>query len=288
MAVSSLEKAILLTVAYTQQFQYPLSREEITSRLIARETSESNAFFDSQKVTQKTVIQTLNSLVKRKKLLLQKGWYFLPGKSDCIETRTKRSQAAAEKWQEVEFFVKAAQKISWIEAIFITGSLAMNNTRPEDDVDFMIVTQPHRLWLTRLWVTWFAWQHGKRRSWHGEEKRSWCFNLWVTSDSLPVFTEKPSLYVAYELLQTRCVFDRTRVEERLLKSNHWALEFLPLGQWKRGSRKPVAAKEGWFGTVANYLAYAVQWVYMRPHVTRERVTLKWAFFHPRDTEAGIG
>jgi len=76
------------------------------------------------------------------------------------------------------------------------------------------VTEPGRLWLTRLWVIWQAWRRGKRRSWQGEEKRSWCFNLWLDSDHLDLFQDYQSLYTAYELIQAQPVLDRGEVATR--------------------------------------------------------------------------
>jgi len=289
MAVSSLERAILLTVSYTNQFDFPLTILELYERLVLRRQADSSPLFKPQNLTISLLKKAVTALVSAKKLEQAAGFIFLPQRRQVVALRQARAEMAVQKKSEVVAFVTQAQKIPWITGIFVTGSLAMKNAKTDDDIDFMIVTRSRRLWLTRLWVIWFAWRKGKRRSWHGEEKNSWCFNLWVAEDTLSVFQQTPSLYVAYELLQATAVFDRGGVEERLMAEVPWTTQFLPLAKkftTRRQSSEQLHQANFWL-MILEKLAFGVQWLYMRRHITREKISLNWAFFHPRDTEAKI-
>lgn len=297
MALTPLQRSVLYTLAYTAQFSYPLTADEVCFRLIGRLDQRTRVLSHAPTPTQ--VNRALASLVQ-KRLLKKEGISFsLRQMSGLVEIRRQRFLQDQAKWREVRSAVGWFKHIPWIQAIFVTGSLAMNNAGPDEDIDFMIVTAPDRLWLTRLVVSGFAWLRGKRRSWQGEEKRSWCFNLWLEEDQLELFARQPSLYTAYELLQARLVFDRNRVGERLFAQNRWVRSYLPLAVQLRGKRLFSKTDPSFLialhntSVIAsindrlNSWAYAFQRWYMQPHITREQVTKRYALFHPRDTQGWL-
>jgi len=289
MALSSLEQAIILTISYPDQFSYPLTMSEIWQRLI-KQVGEWWLVLPRE-VTQKQVAKTLKILLGKKIIETDGTLYWLRGRSFLSDRRQRRQRMSQGKWLEVDRAVAFAEKIPWVSAVFITGSLAMNNVDQDDDTDFMIVTQANRLWLTRLCLSLYAMALGKRRSWHGEEKRSWCFNLWLEEPALSILGEEHSLYRAYELLQAKVAFDRTGVAKQLRLTNQWLREFLPNAAWS-GGRTVTSGfpQETWLSRLTsrlNTIAFELQFWYMAGHMTRERVTKTYAFFHPRDTQGWI-
>lgn len=285
MALSSLEQAIILTISYPDQFSYPVTYSEIWHRLIKRVGEWWVVLPKNPTKTQ--VSRTIKSLLRKKVIETDGTSYWLTGRSFLTDRHHRRQRASLIKWQEIGQVVRFAQRIPWVSAIFVTGSLAMNNAEPDDDSDFMIVTQPGRLWLTRPLISLFAIAKGKRRSWQGEEKRSWCFNLWIEESEFGVLAEETSLYKAYELIQAKIVFDRGGVEKRLRTMTQWVRGYLPNVKWVESRSLPrLAFKNNWV-TRLNHLAYEVQLWYMKSHMTRERVTEQYAFFHPRDTQSSI-
>jgi hypothetical protein len=285
MALSSLEQAIILTVSYTDQFSYPLTVSEIWQRLVKR---VGEWWLVLPKTTSKKQFNTaLKRLLRKGILESDQEFFWLKERSFLVDRRQRRQRISQTKWQEIEPLIRFAAKIPWVSAVFITGSLAMNSADQEDDSDFMIITQPARLWLTRLLISLYAFFKGKRRSWHGEEKRSWCFNLWLEESALVVLDEEYSLYRAYELVQAVCIFDRRQVEKRLHGITPWVKDFLPNAVWAGARSLPQIVRPTGLMTHVNTLAYRLQRWYMSGHMTRERVTPQYAFFHPRDTQGSI-
>jgi hypothetical protein len=148
--------------------------------------------------------------------------------------------------------------------------------------------------LSRVVIGFITWLKGKRRTRDREGHQSWCFNLWLEETELGIFGQRQSIYTAYELIQARCVFDRANTAAELLKANEWVNQFLPLARvlspknpglkTSQTSRTPL-----WRSLlqVANWFAYHLQLCYMWSHMTREVVTPRMAFFHPRDTQGWI-
>src|SRR5258708_2030177 len=144
-----LERQILLTLAYTDQFQFPLASEELWERLIWSPKKLGAA------PNKKAFQLLLSNLVKRKIIFCEDGFYFLT--KDLSKLRRRREKIAQEKWKEVRQFTKSVSWFPGINAIFVTGSLAMNNATENQDVDFFIVTAKNCLWVTRPFVVFATW-----------------------------------------------------------------------------------------------------------------------------------
>lgn len=288
MALRPLEQALLYTLAYTTQFQYPLTPAELSERLIF-------ALDDRvllTRVTTTQIVKGIKRLVKLRLLHKEDEYLVLPGFENTVQTRAKRQAITAARQPELTQFVSLVQQCPWVAAVFVTGSFALANGEKDADIDFLVVTYPQRLWLARLWLLFQAMKRGKRRSWQGEEKGSWCFNLWVEQDQLAIFGQQASVYTAYELLQAQVVFDRAQVAQELLAENSWAKKYLPrFHAWdlvsEGGKDQSVHQTTSPWLNWLNRWAYRFQWWYMKPHVTREKVRYGYAFFHPRDTQSWI-
>ncbi|MBU2543687.1 nucleotidyltransferase domain-containing protein, partial [Patescibacteria group bacterium] len=204
------------------------------------------------------------------------------------------------RWPEVDELSRIIGWIGWVKGIGVTGSLAMKNIRPKSDIDFMIVTQPHRLWVTRLLVMLIIWIVGKRRTRHGAEDDSWCFNLWLDTASMDLPIYKQTIYSAYEVCQAKWVLDKDGTAQEFYQANQWVKVYLPNYYQEcvvsGGEELIRTTKKHWsvfywlwswlwssFFYLINLTAYAFQLVYMYPHLTREKVSLGFAYFHPRST-----
>ncbi len=108
-------------------------------------------------------------------------------------------------------------KLPFVRMVAVTGSLAMSNTDEGKDIDYMIVTEPGRLWLCRALSILIA-RFAKL------EKVSLCPNYLVTTNALE-FKER-SLYVAHELAQM-IPLSGTEIYQEIRQRNHWTVDYLP-------------------------------------------------------------
>ena len=289
---STLQRKQLLTLADTAQFSYPLTPLELYFRLLS-----------SHKVPFFLFVSEQQNLIQRSIIFYKNGHLFLSNVSDneqrrLLSLRKIRKSNSQIKWKDAYRFVHFAKLIPFISGIAITGSLAVNNAVTDDDVDFLIVTQKHRLWITRLLVILFASFVGKRRSFAQEEKNSWCFNLWVEESDIQLPKTSRSVYEAYEVAQTVWVYSKNSVDRYFYKCNYWVNQYV---YWYHEVSKLNSTKEvlrskfsvdrifliSFFFDLINYFAYLFQFIYMKRHMTREKVSLTHAFFHPRDTKKMI-
>jgi hypothetical protein len=264
-----LKKHILLTTAYSAVFGQSLSVAEVEKRLLISRGK-------------------IGSELKLPKLITDQS------------LRDKRRKNSLKKLDEAQKFVSILKHIPWIKAVVVTGSVAVNNAVENDDTDFLIITQKNRLWLARPLVVLVAMWFGKRRQADGSHRdNSWCLNMFLDEDKLKVGKGGRSIYTAYEVLQAKFIFDRGGVEQRWLQENSWVGRVLPNFYEFRKEEvlKKVRMVEGinkegfnedWGGfDLLNELLFKFQYWYMKSRITREKVELGRAFFHPRDTRGEI-
>ncbi len=304
-----LARRILMTLGYSQAFGFPLTSHEIWVRLLVKSTHTTQGVIPV--VTESQVVTVLQPLVHDGVVGVRDNHYFFAGHETTVVDRKKQTALSQVKWMEVQSFVEQIRHIPWIQGVAVTGSLAVDSTHPGDDIDFMIVTSANRLWLSRVWISWLAQLQGKRRSWKREDLNSWCFNLWLSEDRLRMPIALQTVYGAYELCQAKWVYSRpgSGVAMTFLKENSWAKWYVPNyyaskkydassaiekstreeggKSWSMSISTLVEAVFNLPLTIINLLFYSIQFSYMKSHMTRERVSLHSAFFHPRNTKHGI-
>lgn len=202
----ALEQAILQTVAYADIFDYPLTGPEIHHYLVATRAS--------LPMVQEAVN---NGLLAKQRLILHTGYLTLPGREAIVETRLRREGLSTELWHKGERYGLAIAALPFVRLVAVTGTLAVNNVEQGADIDYLIVTLPGRVWLTRLLCVALV-RLGRLG---GVEI---CPNLVISTDALAQFEH--SFFTAHELAQMIPLYGM-QTYRQLLSANDWACRFLP-------------------------------------------------------------
>jgi len=199
--MSSLQRAILLSVAYADIFDYPL-----TAREIHRYCGLKIPFND------------IYAEIQGFRFLSQVGnYYSLPGREALIDVRIRRKEISARLWPNAIRYGQAISRLPFVRMVTVTGSLAVNNTENLADIDYLIVTEPDFLWSCRAMVL----AVGKLAGLRG-------FNLcpnYIVSTRALKFQEQ-NLYVAHELAQM-VPLSGFNVYAEIRYQNDWITDFLP-------------------------------------------------------------
>lgn len=280
-----INEAIIKTLQYSAHFNFPLTKHELYHRLIAFQT------------THQKLLTGLNKLIVSRQVLHVDNYYCLPTDAHTIKLRQSRLKTSQSKKKLAHKYATWLARTPGVIAIYLTGSLAVNNATPSDDIDFMIITQAGRLWLTRLLLTLLSEALGIRRRPNARHTNNQlCLNLYLTPTSLSIPPTKRNLYTAYELIQATPLYDPTDTQTQLLNANLWLCNYLP--NWEPRSdvlsRSDLLSKSrhgGMFSRVLTRsgqtlmcilesLLYHLQLLYMRGKITSEYITRDQAFFHP--------
>jgi hypothetical protein len=207
----SLREAIQWTVLYGSVFDYPLTRDEVYRFLMAPGGSRAE------------VEIAIDDALARGDGLETDGRFLYPrGRSGSVTTRLRRGQHAGQAWRRARFYARLIWTLPYVRMVAVTGALAMNNVEQGDDLDFLIVTDAGRLWMTRGMILMLA-RLARVRS------DSLCPNYIISSRALRF--EQRDVYTAHELAQMTLLHGR-EVAERLWTENVWCRDFLPNAWWR--------------------------------------------------------
>ncbi len=268
--------AILKTLVYSDIFDYPLTAREVAKYLIS-----------DTEVTINTVQKNLKIFADSKLIYTNGGFYFLKGREKIVELRKKREKWSREKWRIAKETAERLKIIPMIKMIGITGALSMENCKEEDDIDLLIITDADCLWLTRLLIILFSPLLGIKRRKPKEEivRNKICFNLFLEENHLKI--EPENLFLAHEVCQVRPLVDKDFTYQNFLEENKWVKKYLPNATKITNHKPPATNHKKCLLSFLDTLAFKLQYLYMKPKMTIERVNLHQAFFHPKNLQLNI-
>jgi len=283
--ISSLPENILKTLAYADIFDYPLTLDELVKFLIGK-----------SEVKKKDLLNSLTKMITNSKKIYTDGeFYCLSKRKNLIPSRVKKRKWSKEKLKIAQKTAAKLQLLPWIKMVGITGALAMENCQKEDDIDLLVITSADSLWITRLLTILLSPFLGIKRRKPKEKypKDKICFNLFLEENHLKI--QPQDLFTAHEICQVKPLFNKDQTYEKFLLENKWVKKFLPnaFGCLLLEKNSPIfspdfrARIKNLFLKIFNKISFALQYWYMKPKITQEKVSYSQAFFHPENQRKKI-
>lgn len=200
------EQAVVNTVSYVDAFDYPLTPAEIHRYLVRLSLSpgELHRILD-------------NGRLVPHRLSYRDGLYMLPGRESVAEIRRERQRVAARLWPGAIHHARLIARMPFVRMVAVTGSLAVNNVGPREDIDYLVVTADDHLWVSRAFVLLIV-------RWAARQGIELCPNYFLSERALR-FTEQ-NLYTAHEVVQMVPLYGLP-VYDALRRVNNWTQRFLP-------------------------------------------------------------
>lgn len=142
-------------------------------------------------------------------------FFHLEGREHLSRIRREREAASRQAWKTARRVVTFIRHVPFVRGIIVTGSLGVRSFKKGDDMDFLVLVAPGRLWFVFLFLG--ALQRIASR-------RYLCPNYYISCDHLEVCRRSP--YVARELLQSRPIYGREACR-RFYEQNGWVRFVLP-------------------------------------------------------------
>jgi hypothetical protein len=137
--MDAIETAILRTVLYADVFKFPLTPREIHHFLIS-----------DKPVTAEQVEHTLeNSPTLKQHIRQAQGYIVCVGHEDMIEVRASHERASQKLMPLALRYGTWLARLPFVRMVALTGALSMRNAVENDDLDYLLVTMPGRVWMAR-------------------------------------------------------------------------------------------------------------------------------------------
>lgn len=130
-------------------------------------------------------------------------------------------------WDTVENYKFLFKRIPFLSAVFVCNSLSFSNSKPNSDIDLFIVAEKNRLFIMRLFITFYLHLFGIRR--HGKFiSNRFCLSFFIdeTHLSLKIIAKKDDFYLAYWIKKLVLVYSNGLTQDFLIKANPWIFNYI--------------------------------------------------------------
>jgi len=204
--LSLLSQKFLKTLAYYDIFSYPLTKEEI--------------FYNTPTNgdTKEKVFKNINNLAELGIIHNNNGYYSLSNNSGYVPRRIAGNKRAEKRLKTAKYFTKIIARFPYVRAVLISGSLSKGYMDEKADIDFFIITKPHRLWISRFLLMLF------KKMFLLNSKKNFCINYYITTENLEI--KNKNIYTAIELASLLPTYGAD-IYENLYNANHWIKKYVP-------------------------------------------------------------
>jgi len=204
--VSNLEEGCMLCLNYFGIFSYPLTVDEV---------HQYNAFAASKN----EIKNSLNRLVEQQKIFRYNSFYLLDDDKKWVEERLAGNARAMKLLEQSKKYVSNIAAFPFVKGIAISGSLSKFYAADDPDIDYFIITEANRLWISRSLLHLF-----KKFTFLTGHQHYYCMNYFIDTMALPILHRNQ--YSAIEVATLLPAYNPDLNQEFYLK-NKWMHEFLP-------------------------------------------------------------
>jgi predicted nucleotidyltransferase len=224
-SLTSEESGIIRTLLYFDIFNYPLTEEEIL---------KFNPVLISSK---REMIENLSRLTNRKLIFKIDQFYSVRSEEWLAERRVLGNEMAKKMIGIARKYANLIAMFPYVRAIMLSGSISKNYMDADSDIDYFIVTQPGRLWITRALLALF------RRLFLLNSNKFFCTNYLVDTETLEI--EEKNIYTAFETATLIPVYGE-HLWKKFQARNNWVKNHFP-----------------------NLLSYQTEFIHERSHSTKK-------------------
>jgi hypothetical protein len=198
--------SLMRTIIYFDVFLYPLNKEELLQ------------YCDFKISDLAPAENALNWLCNNGYLSQNSGFYYIGNDASKVERRQAGNKLAAKRMKDARFYSKIIAAFPFVRAVCISGSLSKNYMDHNSDIDYFIITEPGRLWLSRSMLVLF------KKIFLLNSHRNFCINYVVDSNHLAI--EERSIYAATETVLLLPMINLQLFRD-FLETNKWYWDYYP-------------------------------------------------------------
>jgi len=202
------DSSYLKTLAYFDIFSFPLTESELNAW----------RWISADEINMEMQIENVN------------GFNFLSGREHILIERQTRYINSVLKLRRARKVAKILSLLPSVKMIAVCNSLGFLNARQGSDIDFFILTDSGKIWLTRFWLQGILKILRLRPYDKNEKKDSICLTFFLSTDNLDIRTlqvAEPDIYLAYWITQLLPIYNPESWYENFFHTNSWIEKYIP-------------------------------------------------------------
>lgn len=204
--LSTQQAALVKTLLYFDIFNYPLTSSELLENC------------QSERISALEMAKSLEELTLKNYISKQGEFYFLADREALVERRKAGNAEADKKMKVAQYMSDFISKFPFVQSVSISGSLSKNYMDKESDIDFFIITTPHRLWLCRGILVAF------KKIVLFNSRKHFCINYYLDSENLEI--PDRNIFTATEIVFLKPTFNQD-LFHKFRESNKWCAVYYP-------------------------------------------------------------
>jgi hypothetical protein len=218
--LSAGQQSVVRTLLYYHIFDYPLTAAEIL-RFSSRPWNEPA-----------DVEKSARDLVARALVGADRGFYFVGEHSHVDERAADEARARAALPRAVSWS-RFIGRFPYVRGVAISGTLSKGVMKEGDDLDYLVFTEPDRVWLCRLLLM------GFKKVVLLNSHHLFCINYLLAADRLEI--PDHDVFTATEIAWLLPTVNPS-IYGRFLEANAWIEDYFP--NWRRRGGDRVAPLAG--------------------------------------------
>lgn len=220
---SSFEVSVLRALLYYDIWSYPLSAKELF------------AFLPVNSMSFEEFQRNLELLNGSHPVRAHEGYFFVRGKTPAVVTqRLQRERHARRLWRIARLMAHVIRRFPFVRGIFVSGDLSKNATHRKSDIDFFILTEPDRLWISRTLLILF------KKVFLLNRKKFFCLNYFATTNHLRL--DEENVFLATEVAHLKPMYNN-RLFFEYMEANSWIKKYFPNFDLKALGIQPMHGRQ---------------------------------------------
>src|SRR5687768_7852879 len=160
--------SMLRIMAYFDIFSYPLTAAEIYN------------YCDHSNTSLKEVQMQLEDLANRNVISRRMHFYYLGNDETVVDKRLEANRLSEKYMRKARSYSKLMSAFPFVKGICISGSLSKGSADNKADIDYFILTDPGRLWISRTLLVLF------KKLFLFNSRKYFCVNYFIDTDHLEI------------------------------------------------------------------------------------------------------
>jgi len=216
--VKKIKKEIIKVIVFFDMFDYPVTEFELWR-------------FLGVKCSLRKIMEVMSDkeFLRKHDIEKKNSFYFFASRSYIIETRNARYNYTDRKFKIAIRVAKLFRFIPWIKMISIGNIVGSNNLDNNGDIDFFIITEKNRVWISRLFCACLMAMFRMRPS-PGNEKDKVCLSFFIDTEMVDlekIKFSKDDIYFNYWIAGVKPIYDKDQTYLEFIKKNNWIKDVFP-------------------------------------------------------------